>query len=219
MNFSQLKEASGDIYNDLNRLDDRTRKGLAGAAALAALHPMDFNPEDKMQFSAGVGHYRGENAAAIGAFYRPDENVMFSIGGVIGNGDNMLNAGITFGLDGTRNRITRTRAAMAHEIVELKQHIARQDEQIAKLTELVNKLVGPEQQIANTAMSPDVPERELEPEQSRVYVERISGQDNDRKKAERVRVNNSDSKYPEGKIRDVYGSKIQPVVSGTVAGK
>ena len=214
MNFSQLKEASGDIYNDLNRLDDRTRKGLAGAAALAALHPMDFNPDDKMQFSAGVGHYRGENAAAIGAFYRPDENVMFSIGGVVGNGDNMLNAGITFGLDGTRNRITRTRTAMAHEIVELKQHIARQDEQIArqdeqiaKLTELVNKLVGPEQQIENTATFPDVPERELEPEQSRIYVERISGQDDDRKKAERVRVNNSDSKYPEGKTRDVYGSK------------
>lgn len=226
VNFSQLKEASGDIYNDLNRLDDRTRKGLAGAAALAALHPMDFNPDDKMQFSAGVGHYRGENAAAIGAFYRPDENVMFSIGGVIGNGDNMLNAGITFGLDGTRNRITRTRTAMAHEIVELKQHIARQDEQIArqdeqiaKLTELVNKLVGPEQQIENTATFPDVPERELEPEQSRIYVERISGQDNDRKKAERVRVNNSDSKYPEGKTRDVYGGKTVSKAPGKAAAK
>ena len=226
VNFSQLKEASGDIYNDLNRLDDRTRKGLAGAAALAALHPMDFNPDDKMQFSAGVGHYRGENAAAIGAFYRPDENVMFSIGGVVGNGDNMLNAGITFGLDGTRNRITRTRTAMAHEIVELKQHIARQDEQIArqdeqiaKLTELVNKLVGPEQQIENTATFPDVPERELEPEQSRIYVERISGQDNDRKKAERVRVNNSDSKYPEGKTRDVYGGKTVSKAPGKAAAK
>ena len=219
VNVSQLKEASGNIYNELNRMDDRTRKGLAGAAALAALHPMDFNPDDKMQFSAGIGHYRGENAAAIGAFYRPDENVMFSIGGVIGNGDNMLNAGITFGLDGTRNRITRTRTAMAHEIVELKQHIARQDEQIAKLTELVNKLVGSEQQIENTATFPDVPERELEPEQSRIYVERISGQDNDRKKAERVRVNNSDSKYPEGKNRDVYGSKIVSKASGKAAEK
>ena len=186
--IDNINDQFNNTYNQMNRLDDRMKKGLAGAAALAALHPMDFNPDDKMQFSAGIGHYRGENAAAIGAFYRPDENVMFSIGGVIGNGDNMLNAGITFGLDGTRNRITRTRTAMAHEIVELKQHIARQDEQIAKLTELVNKLVGPEQQIANTAMSPDVPERELEPEQSRIYVERISGQDNDRKKAERVRA-------------------------------
>ena len=224
---------------------------------------MDFNPDDKMQFSAGVGNYRGETAAALGMFYRPDESVMFSIGGTFGNSDNMVNAGITFGLDGTRNRITRSRTAMAHEIVELKDHIARQDEQIAKLTELVNKLVGPEQQIENTVMFPDVPEnhwayqyvedlqkqgiiegypdglfkggrsmtryefaamldrallngakldakisKEFAAELSRIYVERISGQDNDRKKVERVRVNNSDSKYPEGKTRDVYGSKI-----------
>ena len=263
VNVSQLKNASGDIYNTINRLDNSTRKGIAGAAALAALHPMDFNPDDKMQFSAGVGNYRGETAAALGMFYRPDESVMFSIGGTFGNSDNMVNAGITFGLDGTRNRITRSRTAMAHEIVELKDHIARQDEQIAKLTELVNKLVGPEQQIENTVMFPDVPEnhwayqyvedlqkqgiiegypdglfkggrsmtryefaamldrallngakldakisKEFAAELSRIYVERISGQDNDRKKVERVRVNNSDSKYPEGKTRDVYGSKI-----------
>ena len=263
VNVSQLKEASGDIYNEINRLDNSTRKGIAGAAALAALHPMDFNPDDKMQFSAGVGHYRGETAAALGMFYRPDESVMLSLGGTFGNSDNIVNAGITFGLDGTRNRITRSRTAMAHEIVELKDHIARQDEQIAKLTELVNKLVGPEQQIENTVMFPDVPEnhwayqyvedlqkqgiiegypdglfkggrsmtryefaamldrallngakldakisKEFAAELSRIYVERISGQDNDRKKVERVRVNNSDSKNPEGKTRDVYGSKI-----------
>ena len=252
-----------NINNQFGNLENRMRKGIAGAAALAALHPMDFNPDDKMQFSAGVGHYRGETAAALGMFDRPDESVMLSLGGTFGNSDNIVNAGITFGLDGTRNRITRSRTAMAHEIVELKDHIARQDEQIAKLTELVNKLVGPEQQIENTVMFPDVPEnhwayqyvedlqkqgiiegypdglfkggrsmiryefaamldrallngakldakisKEFAAELSRIYVERISGKDNDRKKVERVRVNNSDSKNPEGKTRDVYGSKI-----------
>ena len=257
VNYSQLKEASGNIYNELNRLDDRTRKGLAGAAALAALHPMDFNPDDKMQFSAGIGHYRGENAAAIGAFYRPDESVMFSIGGVIGNGDNMINAGITFGLDGTRNRITRSRTAMAREIQDLR----------SLVTQMAARMDRLEGANIETAMFPDVPEnhwayeyvedlqkrgalkgypdglfkgdramtryefaamldrlvrsgvtldsrvaKEFEPELGRIYVERISGQDNDRKKVERVRVNNSDSKYPEGKTRDVYGSKIVTAV-------
>lgn len=280
-NITELDKRLGEntqnitnIYNDVNKLDNRMRKGLAGAAALAALHPMDFNPDDKLQFSAGVGNYRGETAAALGMFYRPDESVMFSLGGTFGNSDNMVNAGITFGLDGTRNRITRSRTAMAHEIVELKDHIARQDEQIAKLTELVNKLVGPEQQIENTVMFPDVPEnhwayqyvedlqkqgiiegypdglfkggrsmtryefaamldrallngakldakisKEFAAELSRIYVERISGQDNDRKKVERVRVNNSDSKYPEGKTRDVYGSKIVTEVLKTAEAK
>ena len=215
-NITELDKRLGEntqnitnIYNDVNNLDNRMKKGLAGAAALAALHPMDFNPDDKLQFSAGVGNYRGETAAALGAFYRPDESVMFSIGGTFGNADNMVNAGITFGLDGTRNRTTRSRTAMAKEIVELREHIAKQDEQIAQLTNLVNKLVAPEQRLENP----------FEPEQGRIYVERISGQDNDQNKIERVRVNNSDSKYPEGKNRDVYGSKIQPVVSGTVAGK
>ena len=156
-----------NINNQFGDLDRHMQKGIAGAAALAALHPMDFDPDDKMQFAAGVGNYRGETAAAIGAFYRPNEKVMFSIGGTFGNSDNLINAGITFGLDGNRNRIPLSRNAMAHEIVELKQQVARQDEQItkqneqiarqdeqiakqdeqiAKLTELVNKLAGAEQQ-------------------------------------------------------------------------
>ncbi len=157
--IENLNNEFNNTFNQMNRLDDRMRKGLAGAAALAALHPMDFDPDDKLQFSAGVGNYRSETAAAIGAFYRPNEKVMFSIGGTFGNSDNLINAGITFGLDGNRNRIPRSRNAMAHEIVELKQQvakqdeqiakqneqIAKQDEQIAKLTELVNKLAGTEQ--------------------------------------------------------------------------
>ena len=272
--IENLSNQIGNTGHQINQLDDRMRKGLAGAAALAALHPMDFNPDDKMQFAAGVGNYRGETAAAIGAFYRPNENVMFSIGGTFGNGENMVNAGISFGLDGMRNRISRSRTAMAHEIVELKSHIAKQDAQIAKLTEMVNKLVGPEQQIENKLMFPDVAEnhwayqyvedlqkqgiiegypdglfkgdrsmtryefaamldralrngakldekiaKEFAPELSRIYVERISGQDNDRKKVERVRVNNWDSKRPEGQNRDAYGSKIVTEIPKTAEAK
>ncbi len=259
-NITELDKRLGEntqnitnIYNDVNNMDNRMKKGLAGAAALAALHPMDFNPDDKLQFSAGVGNYRGETAAALGMFYRPDESVMFSIGGTFGNSDNMINAGITFGLDGTRNRITRSRTAMAREIQDLRSLVTQMAARMDRL-EGVN---------IETAMFPDVPEnhwayeyvedlqrrgalkgypdglfkgdramtryefaamldrlvrsgvtldskiaKEFEPELGRIYVERISGQDNDRKKVERVRVNNSDSKYPEGKTRDVYGSKI-----------
>ena len=263
-NTNNIENINNQINNtnaEMARMDNRMKKGLAGAAALAMLHPMDFNPDDKLQFSAGVGNYRGETAAAVGAFYRPDENIMLSVGGTFGNGDNMVAAGVTFGLDG-KNRITRSRTAMAHEIVELKGHIAKQDEQIAKLTELVNKLVGPEQRIENTVMFPDVPEnhwayqyiddlqkqgiiegypdglfkgdrsmtryefaamldralrngakldakvaKEFAPELSRIRVERIAGEDNDRNKIERVRVNNEDKV-----TRDAYGSKIVPKV-------
>ena len=147
-NIENIGNQINNTYNQINRLDGRMKKGLAGAAALAALHPMDFNPDDKLQFSAGVGNYRGETAAALGAFYRPNENVMFSIGGTFGNADNMVNAGITFGLDRVHH-VSKSRASMAHEILELKEHIAKQDEQIAKqdtqiahLTELVNKLTA-----------------------------------------------------------------------------
>lgn len=75
------------LGNQVNRMDSHMRKGIAGAAALAALHPLEFDPDDKLTFAAGLGNYRGENAAAIGAFYRADEKVMFSVGGTVGNGD------------------------------------------------------------------------------------------------------------------------------------
>ena len=149
--------AINNVSNQISQVDSRMKKGLAGAAALAALHPMDFDPDSKLTFAAGVGNYRGANAAALGAFYRPDERVMFSMGGTFGNGENMVNAGVSFALDRV-NRISNTRTAMAHEIVELKGHIAKQDEQIAKLTALVNKLVGPENAISDPSMFPDVPE-------------------------------------------------------------
>ena len=113
----------------------------AGAAALAALHPLDFDPDDKLTFAAGMGHYRGESAAALGMFYRPDEKVMFSVGGTLGNGENMINAGVSFSLDRTP-RVTGSRTALTKEVVQLREHVAKQDAQIAELTALVRQLAG-----------------------------------------------------------------------------
>ena len=130
VNVDQLNNAisqvGGDAINRLgdqvNRVDNRMRKGLAGAAALAALHPLEFDPDDKLTFAAGLGNYRGENAAAIGAFYRADEKVMFSVGGTVGNGENLVNAGISFSLD-RMPHVTNTKAAMAREILDLRREV------------------------------------------------------------------------------------------------
>lgn len=118
------------IGNTVSQLDSKVNKVGAGAAALAALHPLDFDPDNKLTFSAGVGNYRGENAAAIGAFYRPDEHVMFSLAGNMGNGENMINAGISFALDRTA-KTTTSKAAMARRIAVQDAKIAEQEREIA----------------------------------------------------------------------------------------
>ncbi len=155
VNGSQLYATNQNIENiqqNLNSVNSRVDKVGAGAAALAALHPMDFDPDDKLSFAAGVGNYNGQNAAALGAFYRPDEKVMLSVGGTMGNGENMVNAGVSFALDRT-NHVNNSKVAMAREIVDLKA-------QVAQLTALVTKLIGAnETDNAKAAgMFPDVPE-------------------------------------------------------------
>lgn len=145
------------LDNRISKLGSRVNKVGAGAAALAALHPMDFDPDDKLSFAVGMGNYAGENAAAIGAFYRPNEKVMMSIGGTYGNNENMVNVGLSFALDRTNN-VSNSRTAMAHEIVELRAHVAKQDQQIAQLTALVNKLVGKDAVKGEGVLFPDVPE-------------------------------------------------------------
>ena len=119
INGGQLWQTNQNI----TRLGNRMNKAVAGAAALAALHPLDFDPDDKLSFSAGVGNYAGDTAAAIGAFYRPDERVMFSIGGTVGNGENMVNAGVSFAL-GKGGKVNASRVAMTHEINDLRQQVA-----------------------------------------------------------------------------------------------
>ena len=144
--------AIGSLNSRVNTLDGRIDKVGANAAALAALHPLDFDPDDKWDFAAGVGNFGGENAMAVGAFYRPNEDTMFSVGGSFGTGENMVNAGVSFKI-GQGNHVSTSRVAMAKEIETLRHNVAQ-------LTELVNKLVGSQDQIQNamTTPFPDVPE-------------------------------------------------------------
>ena len=132
----------------VSKLDTKVNKVGAGAAALAALHPMDFDSDNKLTFAAGVGNYRGANAAAIGAFYRPNEQVMFSIAGNMGNGENMVNAGVSFALDRpsqtptTKAALVKTVAAQNEQIAALNETLAEQNEKIARLEAMVEKLAA-----------------------------------------------------------------------------
>lgn len=110
------------LGNALGKLDHRVNKVGAGAAALAALHPLDFDPDEKWDFAAGYGNYNGVNAAAIGAYYRPNEDTMFSVGGSFGNGENMVNAGVSVKL-GQGNHVSTSKIAMAKEIKDLRKEV------------------------------------------------------------------------------------------------
>ena len=254
VNGSQLYKTNQEVANNsmrINKLGDRVNKVGAGAAALAALHPMDFDPDDKLTFSAGYGNYGGENAAAIGAYYRPDEKVMFSVGGTVGNGENMVNAGISFALDRT-NHVSNSRTALAREVIDLRGQLAVMGAKMAKMEKALGMLDE-----TKTKLFPDIPAnhwayeyiaklagngyiegypdgnfggdrlmtryefaamlyraiekgaaleekiiKEFEPELGRIRVDRISGEDGDRDKIERVRVNDTKGE------RDHYGNKL-----------
>ena len=130
VNGSQLYKTNQEVANNatnisslshsISNLDNRVNKVGAGAAALAALHPLDFDPDAKWDFAAGYGNYRGANAAAVGAYYRPNEDTMFSVGGTFGNGENMVNAGVSFKLGSGSSHVSTSRVAMAKEIKELR---------------------------------------------------------------------------------------------------
>ena len=254
VNGSQLHETNINVANNsmrINKLGDRVNKVGAGAAALAALHPMDFDPDDKLTFAAGYGNYAGENAAAIGAYYRPDEKVMFSVAGTIGNGENMVNAGVSFALDRT-NHVSNSRTALAREVIDLRGQLAVMGAKMAKMEkafgmldetktklfpdvpanhwayEYIAKLAGngyiegyPDgnfggdrlmtryefaamlyRAIENGAALEEKIIKEFEPELGRIRVDRISGEDGDRDKIERVRVNDTKGE------RDHYGNKL-----------
>lgn len=130
---AEFREHFNELDYRVDNLGSRVDKVGAGAAALAALHPMDFDPDDKLTFAAGYGNYKGKNAAAVGAFYRPDEKVMLSVGGTFGNGENMVNAGISFSLDRTA-RVSNSRTAMAKEIVDLRTNVANLTALVGQLT-------------------------------------------------------------------------------------
>lgn len=146
------------LQNSVNKLDNRIDRVGAGAAALAALHPQDFDPDAKWDFAAGYGNYRGASATAIGAFYRPNEDVMISVGGAFGGGENMVNAGLSFKIGRGASNVTNSRTAMAKEIKDLREAVAKQDAQIRQLTALVQTLAGVKTDAAAVTDFPDVPE-------------------------------------------------------------
>lgn len=149
-NISNLDTRVTHIGNSLTKLGDRVDRVGAGAAALAALHPQDFDPDDKWDFAAGYDNYKDAHAVAVGAFYRPNEDTMFSVGGSFGGGENMVNAGVTFKL-GQHNHVSRSRVALAKDVLELKQIVARQDAMIQTL------MSGKVSTVAKDVNFPDVP--------------------------------------------------------------
>ena len=256
---------NNNITNLTNRVGDveqRVNKVGAGSAALAALHPLDFNPDDKWTVAAGYGHYHNANSAALGAFYRPNEDTMISVGSTVGNGNPQLNAGVSIRL-GKRAPESRSRVAMGREIAELNARLQDMENKYNNLLQILNPhAIDP----SKTAEFPDVPRNhwayqyisqlagngilvgypdgtfkgdatmtryefatmlyralqngapiddnmrramdEFQPELQNIRlnhyrVDRISGDDNDRHKTERVRVNNEPHNQ-----RDVYGSRI-----------
>ena len=262
--------SSQDIKNvtqKVGELGTRVNRVGAGAAALAALHPLDFDPDDKWDVAAGYGNYKDAHAIAVGAFYRPNEDTMFSVGGSFGGGENMVNAGVSVKL-GQGNHVSTSKIAMAKEIVDLKDAVTRLEAQNEQFRQIIGQMAG--QPVRNVAF-PDVPKdhwaysyvksladrgllegypdgefkgdrsmtryefaaiiyralqngapvdgnmgkamEEFGPEMEKVReayrfrVDRISGEDNDRNKVERVRVNNEGNKE-KGDCRDIYGSHI-----------
>lgn len=156
VNGSQLwqrDQAINGLSGSVNKLGNRINRVGAGAAALAALHPLDFDPDDKWDFAAGYGNYRGANAVAVGAYSRPNEDTMFSVGGSFGGGENMVNAGVSIKL-GQGNHVSTSRVAMAKEMKAMRQHMAEQDALIAKLQGMHGMAVDP----AKSTLFPDVAE-------------------------------------------------------------
>ena len=155
--LAQRDQAIGKLGGEVSSLDRRVDRVGAGAAALAALHPQDFDPDDKWDFAVGYGNYRGANAAAVGAFYRPNEDTTLSVGGTVGGGENMVNAGISFKF-GQGNHVTNSRVAMAKELLALKDYVQKQDEKIEKLEALVGKQGTAAAPKRRSILFPDVPE-------------------------------------------------------------
>ena len=158
-NTTNINKNTNDIKNikgDLSKIDKRVDKSVAGAAALAALHPLDFDPDAKWDFAAGYGHYRSGNAAALGAFYRPNEDVQLSVGSTVGSDETVFNAGLSVKV-GAHSNVSRSRVAIGKEVLALKKTVAEQNAQIQKLTTLLNGVAGTKMKADHTTLFPDIP--------------------------------------------------------------
>ena len=158
-NTTNISKNTNDIKNikgNLSKIDKRVDKSVAGAAALAALHPLDFDPDAKWDFAAGYGHYRSGNAAALGAFYRPNEDVQLSVGSTVGSDETVFNAGLSVKV-GAHSNVSRSRVAIGKEVLALKKTVAEQNAQIQKLTTLLNGIAGTKMKADHTTLFPDIP--------------------------------------------------------------
>ena len=158
-NTTNINKNTNDIKNikgDLSKIDKRVDKSVAGAVALAALHPLDFDPDAKWDFAAGYGHYRSGDAAAIGAFYRPNEDVQLSVGSTVGSDETVFNAGLSVKV-GAHSGVSRSRVAIGKEVLALKKTVAEQNAQIQKLTTLLNGVAGTKMKVDHTTLFPDIP--------------------------------------------------------------
>ena len=150
----ELGDRVDTLGGAVSKLDTKVNKVGAGAAALAALHPMEFDSDNKLTFAAGVGSYHGASAAAIGAFYRPSEQVMFSIAGNMGNGENMVNAGVSFALDRpsktptTKEALVKTVVAQNEQIAALNETLAEQSNALEAQSKEIAELKAMVQQLA-----------------------------------------------------------------------
>ena len=154
-NITNINNNMNSFRGDLSKMDKRIDKSVAGAAALAALHPLDFDPDAKWDFAAGYGHYRSGDAAAIGAFYRPNEDVQLSIGSTVGSDETVFNAGLSVKV-GAHSGVSRSRVAIGKEVLALKKTVAEQNAQIQKLTALLNGVAGTNMKADHTTLFPDV---------------------------------------------------------------
>ena len=154
-NITNINNNMNSFRGDLSKMDKRIDKSVAGAAALAALHPLDFDPDAKWDFAAGYGHYRSGDAAAIGAFYRPNEDVQLSVGSTVGSDETVFNAGLSVKV-GAHSGVSRSRVAIGKEVLALKKTVAEQNAQIQKLTALLNGVAGTNMKADHTTLFPDV---------------------------------------------------------------
>ena len=148
LNKAAIDELADRVVNGTNTLDNKindvqkeSRRGVASASALAALHPLDYNPDHKVDVMAGLGHYRGKAAAAIGAAYRPNENVMFTIGTSINGKDTAINAGVSYKV-GAKDSTYRSQAAMAKDIDDLKAMVNKLHEENSDLKAVIYNMQG-----------------------------------------------------------------------------
>ena len=149
--------------NAINGLSDKVAKnhkiserGIAGTAALAALHPLDFDPDHKLDVMAGYGHFHGSNSVALGAAYRPNEDLMFTVGSTVGNGDTVVNAGISYKV-GAKSDVSRSKVSVAKDVADMKREMEAMKAQNAKITAILNAVLGADLPEDQTNMFPDVP--------------------------------------------------------------